>query len=212
MESYTTVAEYTTARHTAGDSRFIGHIAPAFSIEAAEAIIEDVRSEYDDATHNVPAYRIYEGEFLREYASDDGEPRGSAGDPVATVLDGADLVNVVAVVTRYYGGTNLGIGGLVTAYATTTQSVVDAAALVTQRPHRQCRITAAYDESGTVRSVLERADCAFEAAYEETVTFEARLPVATHEQIIDRLRSATGDRVDIEWPDGSRETYTDGPA
>lgn len=211
MESYTTVAEYTTARHTAGDSQFIGHIAPADSITAAEAVIDHVRTEYDDATHNVPAYRIYEGEFLREHASDDGEPRGAAGDPIATVLAGEELVNVVAVVTRYYGGTNLGIGGLVTAYTTTIREAVKAASIVERQPHVQCAVTVAYDESGTVRGVLERADCVFEATYEEVVTFEVQLPVAQRDEITDRLRSATGNRLQIEWPDGGRETYTGGP-
>lgn len=210
MDSYTTVAEYATARHTAGDSQFIGHVAPAASIDAAEAVIDQVKTEYDDATHNVPAYRVYEGEFLRTYADDDGEPRGSAGDPIATVLEGEDLANIVAVVTRYYGGTNLGIGGLVTAYTTTIRETLTAASLVERHPRVQCTITAAYDESGTIRRILEQTDCTFEGTYEEVVTFEVQVPVAHRAAIIEQLRDATGNRLTIDWSDGGRETYTGG--
>lgn len=211
MGPYTTVAEYATARYTAGDSRFIGHVAPAASVSAAEETIDEIRAAYDDATHNVPAYRVHTGDLLREHASDDGEPRGAAGEPVANVLDGRGLANVVAVVTRYYGGTNLGIGGLVRAYTAATQAAIDAAELVERHPQMRCLITVGYDDSGTVRGVLKRAGCAFDAAYDEVVTFEARLPLTDAEGIIDELRSVTSDRVDIEMPDGSRETYTDGP-
>lgn len=207
-----TVTEYGQARHTDRGSEFIGHVAPAASVTAAEAMIEQIRAEYADATHNVPAYRVYEDEFLREYASDDGEPAGSAGDPMATVLSGQDLVDVVAVVTRYYGGTNLGIGGLVSAYTTATQNAIEAAGVTERQPTTECQITVPYDASGTVRGILEGAECDFEAAYEEVVTFRVQVPATDHEQLLERLRSATDDAIDLSWPDSSRETYTDGPA
>lgn len=105
-ESYRTLAGRGRAAFTVRGSAFVGHAAPARDVEAAETFVDAIREEYDDATHNVPAYRVRADPF-REYASDDGEPAGSAGDPVLNVLQGEDLENVVVVVTRYYGGTDL---------------------------------------------------------------------------------------------------------
>jgi len=127
-------------------------------VAAAEEFIDRVRTEYDDATHNVPAYRVPAGEasartpgsevMLREYSSDDGEPTGSAGKPALNVLQQRDIRNVVAVVTRYYGGTNLGVGGLARAYSRAVKDGVDEAGVIEERPHRQLVVETAYDDSG----------------------------------------------------------------
>jgi putative IMPACT (imprinted ancient) family translation regulator len=124
--------------------------------------------------------------MVREYASDDGEPAGSAGKPISNVLQGEDLENVVCVVTRYYGGTDLGIGGLVRAYGNATKAAIDAADAVVERPHERVTVTAEYDDSGTVRAILESDYVEFDAAYEETVTFDIRVPTTDVEA------SATG--------------------
>jgi hypothetical protein len=105
-EGYLTVAGRGRARFEIKGSEFIGHVAPARTVEEAETFVDRIREEYDDATHNVPAYRV-RADPLREWASDDGEPTGSAGKPALNVLTQQELENVVAVVTRYYGGTNL---------------------------------------------------------------------------------------------------------
>ena len=95
-------------------SRFIAHIAPAQTEEEAQAFIE-IKKQYWDARHNCWAYSIGEKQpALR--CSDDGEPSGTAGKPMLEVLTGQELHNVVAVVTRYFGGTLLGTGGLIRAY------------------------------------------------------------------------------------------------
>jgi uncharacterized YigZ family protein len=171
------------------------------SVEAAESFVETISEEYADATHNVPAYRVRagtDGDLLREYQSDDAEPSGSAGKPALNVLQGRDLENVTVVVTRYYGGTNLGIGGLVSAYGRAVQEAVDAAGIVEQRPHESLTIVVTYDDSGTVRSLLESSDCSFEASYEADVTFDVRVPVEGAADLRDRLLSATSGRVDID--------------
>lgn len=206
-DAYPTVAERATATFEVRGSEFLGHVSPAASVDEAEAFVETVREEYADATHNVPAYRVPAGEpserrpgdgevMLREYASDDGEPSGSAGKPALNVLQGREVRNVAAVVTRYYGGTNLGVGGLVSAYSRAVQDALDAAGVVEERPHRTMVVTTPYDDSGTVRGILESADVSFEAEYGEEVTFEIRVPVAEAAELADRLRSATSGRVD----------------
>ncbi|RCU47291.1 YigZ family protein [Haloplanus salinus] len=197
-EAYRTVAERAQADFEVKGSEFIGHVAPADSVDAAEAFVAEVREAYADATHNVPAYRVPAGEeMLREWSSDDGEPTGSAGKPALNVLVQRDLHNVVAVVTRYYGGVNLGVGGLARAYARGVSDAVAAAGEVEERPHERFTATVDYDDSGTVRGILESVGVEFDAAYEARVTFEVRVPVADADGVRDRLRSATGGRVDL---------------
>ncbi|GAA0214524.1 IMPACT family protein [Halobaculum roseum] len=205
-DPYRTVGDRASAEFTVQGSRFIGHLAPADTVAAAEAFIEEVRSEYDDATHNVPAYRVPAGDgpskspgevMLREYSSDDGEPTGSAGKPALNVLEQGEVRNVVAVVTRYYGGTNLGVGGLARAYSRAVKEGLEAAGVVEEEPHERIALTVAYDDSGTVRGILESTGVEFDADYDAEVTFEARVPVADAPDLRDRLRSATSGRVDI---------------
>lgn len=201
-DAYRTVAGRGRAEFTVNGSEFIGHIAPAGSVDAAEAFVAEIGEAFPDATHNVPAYRVRADPF-REYSSDDGEPSGSAGKPMLNVLQGRDLENVVCVVTRYYGGTNLGVGGLVRAYSRATKEAVDAAGVEWTVPHERLVATVDYDDSGTVRGVLESAGVAFDAAYDERVVFDARVPVREASGLRDRLLSATSGRVELAG--GSRD-------
>jgi uncharacterized YigZ family protein len=207
-ETYLTVEESATARFEVQGSEFLGHVSPADTVEAAEEFVDRVRTEYDDATHNVPAYRVPAGEasartpgsevMLREYSSDDGEPTGSAGKPALNVLQQRDIRNVVAVVTRYYGGTNLGVGGLARAYSRAVKDGIDEAGVIEERPHRRLVVETVYDDSGTVRGVIESSGVEFDAEYDERVRFALRVPVAEVEALVERLNSATSGRVEID--------------
>ncbi|WP_128905025.1 IMPACT family protein [Halorubrum amylolyticum] len=207
-ETYLTVEESATATFEVQGSEFLGHVAPADTVEAAEEFVDRVRTEYDDATHNVPAYRVPAGEasartpgsevMLREYSSDDGEPTGSAGKPALNVLQQREIRNVVAVVTRYYGGTNLGVGGLARAYSRAVKDGIDDAGVIEERPHRRLVVETAYDDSGTIRGVIESSGVEFDADYDERVRFALRVPVAEAESLVERLNSATSGRVDID--------------
>ncbi|WP_306054701.1 IMPACT family protein [Natronococcus wangiae] len=200
-ETYRTVAEPATAGFVVQGSEFVGRVRPVESVDAAEAFVDAVRDECADATHNVPAYRVRagaEGAFLREYSSDDGEPSGSAGKPALNVLAQRDVENCAAVVTRYYGGTNLGVGGLVRAYSRAVKEALEEAGIVEERPHERVRITVEYDDSGTVRGILESEGFEFDADYETDVSFAVRVPLEDAEALRDRLRSATSGRADLE--------------
>ncbi|TKX80383.1 YigZ family protein [Halorubrum sp. SD626R] len=207
-ETYLTVAAPATATFEVRGSEFLGHVAPVDTVEEAEAFVERVRGEYGDATHNVPAYRVPAGEppertpgsepMLREYSSDDGEPSGSAGKPALNVLQQREIRNVVAVVTRYYGGTNLGVGGLARAYSRAVKDGVDAAGVAEERPHRSLVVETGYDDSGTVRGVIESTGVEFDADYGERVRFDLRVPVAEVEALRERLNDATSGRVEID--------------
>ncbi|WP_336360370.1 IMPACT family protein [Haladaptatus sp. ZSTT2] len=196
-DPYRTVLGRGEARVSVRGSEFIGHAMPASTVEDAEAFIDAVSDEYADATHNVPAYRI-RADPLREWASDDGEPTNSAGKPALSVLKHEELENVVVVITRYYGGTNLGVGGLVRAYSQATKKAVEAAGIKEERPHEQVSITIEYDDSGTVRGIIESTGYEFDAAYEADVSFSVRTPVSEAATLRDRIQSATSGRAKIE--------------
>ena len=98
-------------------SRFIATIAPVSTIEAAKIFLAQIRAEMPDATHHVYAFRVGHGASVTEGMSDDGEPSGTAGPPVLAVLRGSGIGDIILVVTRYFGGTKLGTGGLVRAYS-----------------------------------------------------------------------------------------------
>ncbi|MBN2148812.1 MAG: YigZ family protein [Anaerolineales bacterium] len=108
------------------NSRFIATLGPAFSVEEAKQFISRIRREFADASHNVPAYCIGHGASEISHCSDDGEPSGTAGRPALSVLRGSGLGDVSVVVTRYFGGTKLGTGGLVRAYSDAVRQVVEA--------------------------------------------------------------------------------------
>ena len=106
-------------------SRFIATVARADSVEAARDFIQQIRQEMPNATHHVYAFRVGYGSSVNEGLSDDGEPSGTSGKPTMAVLRGADLGDAVLVITRYYGGTKLGTGGLVRAYSDSAKAVLE---------------------------------------------------------------------------------------
>lgn len=114
------------------NSRFIATLAPAASVEEARAFIKRIRAEFSDATHNVPVFLIGHGASVIAHCNDDGEPSGTAGRPALAVLQGSGLGDVAVVVTRYFGGTLLGTGGLVRAYGDAVRLVVEAARRATR--------------------------------------------------------------------------------
>ena len=106
------------------NSRFIATAAPAFSVEEARTFIRRIKAEFKDASHNVPAFVIGYGPSVTAHCSDDGEPSGTAGRPMLAVLQGSGMGDIVVVVTRYFGGTKLGTGGLVRAYGDAVKEVL----------------------------------------------------------------------------------------
>jgi len=126
IRPYTVPLTEIRREHVVLNSRFIATLAPAFSIDEARAFMTRIRKEFADASHNVPVYIIGGGNTVTEYFSDDGEPAGTSGKPALAVLRGSGLGDAALVVTRYFGGTLLGTGGLVKAYTESAQLVVNA--------------------------------------------------------------------------------------
>lgn len=186
-------------------SKFRGRTQSIDDVDSAETFIAAVREEFSDASHVVSAYRIRRdsggaagGYLLETHAGDDGEPAGSAGSPALTHLERRDLENVAMAVVRQHGGTNLGIGRLSRTYNHAVADAIDDAGIAVRHPHREVRLTIGYGDSGTVRSTVESADLSFDATYRADVTFLVEVPLSETEAVLDRIRSATQDRVDIE--------------
>jgi uncharacterized YigZ family protein len=126
MDRYPVPARETRVEIRVINSRFIATAAPVFSVDEAKAFIARLREEFADASHNVPAYLVGHGASVIAHCSDAGEPSGTAGRPALAVLRGSGLGDVAVVVTRYFGGTKLGTGGLVRAYGDAVREVLAA--------------------------------------------------------------------------------------
>ena len=155
MKSYTTVEKATEARTEVRRSLFIASVSPAATAEDADAFVASVRAKYPDATHNCYAY-IAGAENPSVRFSDDGEPGGTAGQPMLEVLKKRGLTAVAVVVTRYFGGIKLGAGGLVSAYTDSVVSGIDAAGTVTMTERSLVEVRAGYQEFSRADSALIR--------------------------------------------------------
>lgn len=138
------------------NSRFIATLTPVASIDEARAFIARIKKEFEDASHNVPAYILGGGNTVTEYFSDDGEPSGTAGRPALTVLRGSGLGDVAVVITRYFGGTLLGTGGLVKAYTESTQRVVKAVGRGQRVPVHIAMLAIPYNLLERIRLLVSR--------------------------------------------------------
>ncbi len=117
MKEFITIQEKVQAEIVEKKSKFIANLIYVETVEEAEDVIKNTKKKYFDAKHNCIAYRVVEDNQIIERSSDDGEPSGTAGAPMLTILQKNDLANVVVIVTRYFGGILLGTGGLVRAYS-----------------------------------------------------------------------------------------------
>lgn len=145
-------------RHKVKDSKFYGTIFAVKSREEAEKRIDEIKDKYSDATHNVSAYRVEStspSSDPLEYFDDDGEPAGSSGPPVLDVIKGSDLINTVIIITRYFGGTKLGIGGLIRAYGDTARLAVEEAGIESLEKFYQIEVAASFDKLGIILGQLE---------------------------------------------------------
>lgn len=162
---------------TVSNSRFLATAALAMSVTAAKEFLTSIRSEMPDANHHVYAYRIGYGNSITEGMSDDGEPSGTSGPPVLAVVRGSDIGDIIVVVTRYFGGTKLGTGGLVRAYGDATRLVLSE--LKTERKIERLLlgITLPYSYYQPVRRLIEVHEGTIdEETFEADVTILALFP------------------------------------
>lgn len=157
-------------------SRFIATVIPAGSEEEVLAFIESVRKKYWDARHHCFAYVIGERNELQR-CSDDGEPSGTAGKPMLEVLLGEEIHNVAVVVTRYFGGTLLGTGGLVRAYSAATKQGLASSVIITKILGVKLCISTDYTGLGKIQYILgQRGLQILDSVYTDKVELEALIP------------------------------------
>ncbi len=169
------------------NSRFIASIGPAISVAEAKAFIAAQVLLYSDATHNVPAYIIGHGKSIISHCSDDGEPRGTAGRPALAVLSGSGLGDLVLVVTRYFGGTKLGTGGLVKAYGDCAREALAGVRKAKKTSFHRAHIETPYNLYEQILRLIKTFGGIIEnEAFAENVSIEFSAPA----RIFDRLEKA----------------------
>ena len=155
-------------------SRFIGHVFPVETEEEARARIEEMKKRYHDARHNCWCYRLRDG--VERY-SDDGEPQGTAGQPILNVFQREEVTDVCCVVTRYFGGVLLGAGGLVRAYAKSAKDALDGAGISVVRRWVQVSVTCDYSLLERMKQEVEGVGGALaDIEYADRVVIHALLP------------------------------------
>ncbi len=191
---YKTVESRAEVEHRVKDSKFIGNISPVNSKDLAENFVDKISSEFSDASHNVFAYLI-RGVGLHRY-DDAGEPSGSAGKPVFKALKSKEVENVVIVVSRYFGGTELGYGGLVRAYNRTAVKAIEESGITTRYERSQLNLEFGYEDTSNVEKVLRDYDCEIkEKNYTDVVEYYLLVRKGEKPNLIDHLRNITSDRV-----------------
>ena len=175
MKEYKTVEFESKDEFVEKKSRFIGYVKPVKTQEEATNFINSIKSKHWDATHNVSAFVLRENNIQR--SSDDGEPSGTAGVPTLDVLLKENLVDVCVVVTRYFGGTLLGAGGLIRAYSHSSKIAGEAGHIITMAPCKVLSVSVDYSFYDRLNILL----CEFNANIENseftdnvTVTFSVR--------------------------------------
>jgi uncharacterized YigZ family protein len=172
MTEYLVPAGYGRGEYTEKRSRFIGQIWPVESEQEALEHLAAVRKEHYDARHTCFAYILRDSGAIRY--GDDGEPQGTAGQPILAVLSGAELTNVCCTVTRYFGGVLLGTGGLVRAYTAAAKAALSDAGMARMAEWQRLRIPSPYPLLERVKRLLEQQEAVIERAdYGADVALEA---------------------------------------
>ena len=197
FQPYETVAGYASDEFIERKSRFIGHIAPVKDEAEALDFLSRIRTEHREATHNVFAYILRESGIKR--MSDDGEPQGSAGLPILTVIEGAGCTGILIVVTRYFGGTLLGTGGLVRAYTNAAKVALADAGPVCMQEGEILEISMEYSFLDPVRYFLDREGIQSEGIdYAEKVTQRVIVPSEKVAALESGIRELSGGKIGVK--------------
>ena len=192
-ELYTTLEGYGTDEFEEKKSIFIGHAAPAKTEEEAMAFIKSKQKEFSDATHNVWAYYMKGGISARY--SDDGEPQGSSGMPVLDTIRKSGVNDAVVVVTRYFGGTLLGVGGLVRAYSHAAKIALEAARIITYEKYSEIYFECNYADYQKLNAELPHYGAVIDSSdFSDKVAVSFAVKKSLGDELITRFRELTGGR------------------
>jgi len=196
IDTFQTVKDYAESQFKEKGSKFIGRIYSVQSRDEAEAQLDALRKEYYDATHHCSAFRVGIGDQAIFHYDDDGEPSGTAGKPIYQAITGAELTNVLIVVTRYYGGTKLGTGGLIRAYGGSAKMTIEAATIVKRVLKESVKIQTTYDDISIIMRLVDQlnGDIA-EQEYGKDIKLTIRVRRSNIKKFRDQLIEQTAGRV-----------------
>lgn len=198
LAKYKTVYEGGEGEIIEKKSRFIATVLPVKTEEEALEFIERTRKKYWNATHNCFAYVLGE-QFEIQRCSDDGEPSGTAGKPMLDVFLGEEIHNAAVVVTRYFGGTLLGTGGLVRAYSGATKEGLACSTIITKMQGRKLHIGTDYTGLGKIQYILgQRGLTMLDTVYTDKVDLEVLLPKEEETAVIAEITEGTNGKAEIE--------------
>ena len=193
MESYLVPRAKAQAEYIEKKSRFIGQVFPVTSEQEAKELIESVRKRHYDARHNCWCYILKDGQ---KRCSDDGEPQGTAGQPMLNVFEREGVVDVLCVVTRYFGGILLGAGGLCRAYTKAAKDALDTAGIASMQPWLREQFDISYTLFERVKLLLAQLDGVLEdAQYGAGITVTCRIPETKDAQLRTALRELSSGSV-----------------
>ncbi|MCI4011053.1 YigZ family protein [Brevibacterium sp. ZH18] len=200
---YRTIAAPAEAEIEIKKSRFIGYLAPVATEAEAREVIAERRNAHPKARHHCTAF-VLDPDSRTQRFSDDGEPAGTAGAPILDVVSGHDLTYVVAVVTRYFGGTLLGAGGLVRAYGQATSAAVDAARIVTKHELVPVSANVDYAQANALDRAAGNRGWSTRAQYGADVALDMMVPVAEVDVALATYADLTAGQAepevgDVEW-------------
>lgn len=179
-------------------SRFIADVRPVASEEEALAFVEEMRKKYWDARHHCYAFVLGERGGLLRF-SDDGEPQGTAGRPILDVLTGEGIYNAAVVVTRYFGGTLLGTGGLVRAYSRAAQEGLRNSLVAERQRGVRLHIRTDYNGVGKIQYLLgQRGIPILQSSYGADALLEALVPAEEKEAVCTAITDGTGGRAELD--------------
>lgn len=197
MKEYTTIEGFGTASYEIQKSRFLTYTAHVEDEAAARDFIQSIKKKHFDARHNCSAWVLGVNSDLQK-SNDDGEPGGTAGNPILEAIKQKGLTNVVVVVTRYFGGIKLGAGGLIRAYSHSATLGLDASQKVAIRPFCNISVTIDYGMLGTLENWIRvKGFPTREPQYTDTVTLNILAEPANTAIIHDELIDLTAARAEI---------------
>ncbi len=196
LEGYKTLKGMGNGECVIKKSRFIGHAAPVSSDAEAVAFIEDIRKKHRGASHNCYAYSLREGQ-LKRY-SDDGEPQGTAGIVILELLKNEEVVDGIVVVTRYFGGTLLGTGGLARAYAEAAKLALKGAGIGERILWNELSVVCGYSFYGKLQPLIAaRGGIVLDTVFETDVSVRFKLPADAAGAFSDTLTEESGGRIQL---------------
>ena len=189
-QSYYVPVDAGEAEFTEKRSRFLGHVRRVETEAEARAFLDEMRKKYYDARHNCWCYVLHEGGVVRY--GDDGEPQGTAGQPMLNVFEREHVVDVLCVVTRYFGGILLGAGGLCRAYTKAAKDALDAAGICKMQPWLRQTVSAPYALFERVKLLIAaQAGVLEDAQYGADILVTYRIPAGADEALRTALREAS---------------------